>query len=236
MDSKTRHSRMPACLSERCYARLCGVIRLIFRGHSTAVVEYEKNPATSLQVSFRLRDLHGGRGRAARVIRGPRYRRPLQPGGAMKADDPRLEKARKEAIERVNKLHDLIVTVLKYHVHAESLMVEFIEAHGETTQETFAEKIKQCEDLNPPEIDAATWTLLRKANRLRNAIAHKIDGPEVTARLQQTRDAYAALSDQAAKDTQVYTEVQLALMSFTHCSSFISVATENKKEAEKKKP
>ena len=157
-------------------------------------------------------------------------------GDTMKSDDPRLKKAHDEAIERVNKLHDLIVTVLKYHVHVESTMVELIEAHGETAKETFAEKIKQCEDLNPPEIDAATWTLLRKANRLRNAVAHKIDGPEVKERLQQTRDAYAALSKQAAEDVKTYTDVQLALMAFTHCSSFIVVATENKKAANNKKP
>jgi hypothetical protein len=89
--------------------------------------------------------------------------------------------------------------------------------------------------LNPPEIDAATWTLLKKVNRLRNKIAHKDDGPDVKERLQQTRDAYAALSSQAAEDVKTYTEVQLALMAFTHCSSFIMVATENKKEASKKK-
>jgi hypothetical protein len=152
----------------------------------------------------------------------------------MKADDPRLKRAHDEVIEAVNKLHDLIVTVLKYHVHVEIMMVELIEAHGEMAKETFAEKIKQCEHLNPPEIDAVTWTLLRKANRLRNAVAHKIDGPEVKERLQQTRDAYAALSKQAAEDAKVYTDVQLALMAFTHCSSFIIVATENKKEANKK--
>jgi len=152
----------------------------------------------------------------------------------MKSDDPRLKKAHDEAMAAVNKLHDLIVTVLKYHVHTESMMVELIEAHGEAAKETFAEKIKQCEDLNPPEIDAATWTLLRKANRLRNAIAHKIDGPEVKERLQQTRDAYSALSEQAAEDAQVYTDVQLALMAFTHCSSFIVVAVENKREANMK--
>ena len=153
----------------------------------------------------------------------------------MKADDARLKKAHDEAVAAVNKLNDLIVTVLKYHVHTESVMVELIEAHGETAKETFAEKIEQCEDLNPPEIDAATWTLLRKANRLRNAVAHRVDGPEVKERLQQTRDAYSALSAQAAEDAKTYTEVQLALMAFTHCSSFIVVATENKKEADKKK-
>jgi uncharacterized protein YutE (UPF0331/DUF86 family) len=126
----------------------------------------------------------------------------------MRSDDPRLKKAYDEVIAEVKKQNDLIVTVLKYHVHTESVMVELIQAHGETPKETFAEKIAQCEESNPPEIDAATWTLLKKVNRLRNKIAHKIDGPDVKERLQQTRDAYAALSSQAAEDVKAYTEVR----------------------------
>jgi len=67
------------------------------------------------------------------------------------------------------------------------------------------------------------------ANRLRNAIAHRIDGHEVQQAIKNTRKAYAALSAQSAKDEQAMTDVQLALSAFTHCGSFIVVATENKK-------
>jgi hypothetical protein len=154
----------------------------------------------------------------------------------MKSDDPRLIESHKRLTEEVKKLDDMIVTVLKYHVGVERSMVEFIEAHGKKADDTFSEKIKQCESLNPPEIDAATWELLKRANRLRNAIAHKINGPEVKEEMKQTRAAYAALSEQSAKDQKAMTDVQLALSAFTHCGSFIIVATENKKEAGKKKP
>jgi hypothetical protein len=35
---------------------------------------------------------------------------------AMKADDPRLEASRKELFERIKKMDELILTVLKNHV------------------------------------------------------------------------------------------------------------------------
>src|SRR4051812_38745402 len=105
-------------------------------------------------------------------------------------------------------------------------MVELIEACGKKPDDTFALKIAQCEDIAPPEIDAATWELLKKANRLRNAIAHKTDGPEVEEAMGNARKAYAALSAQSAKDEKAMTNVQLSLSAFTHCGSFIMVATE----------
>lgn len=104
----------------------------------------------------------------------------------MDLNDPRLQQAHKEMAERVKKLDDLIVTTLKYHVSVENSMVELIEAHGKKADDTFAQKIAQCEDINPPEIEAATWELLKKANRLRNAIAHKVDGPEVEKAMKNT--------------------------------------------------
>lgn len=58
-------------------------------------------------------------------------------------------------------------------------MTELIEAHRKKAGDTFYDKIVQCEEIAPPEGDAATWEVLKKANRLRNAVAHKIDGPEV---------------------------------------------------------
>jgi hypothetical protein len=51
----------------------------------------------------------------------------------------------------------------------------------------------------------------------------------------EARTAYAALSDQAAEDEKHMTDTQLAMSAFAHCGSFIMVATENKKEADKKK-
>ncbi|MEH2489409.1 hypothetical protein [Bradyrhizobium sp. AZCC 2230] len=149
----------------------------------------------------------------------------------MDTNDPRLVESNKNLTERIKKLDDFIVTVLKYHVSVEQSLAELIEAHGQKAADTFYEKIVQCEGLKPPEVDTATWEVLKKANRLRNAVAHKIDGPEVNDAMVELRAAYAALSAQSAKDEKAMTNVQLAMSAFTHCGSCIIVATENKKRS-----
>jgi len=141
----------------------------------------------------------------------------------------KYEQAHKDMIERVNNLNEFIVTVLKYHVFVEQRMVDLIEAYGEEAENTFAQKIKQCELLQAPEIDAATFAVLRKANRLRNAVAHNVESDEVKAAMEEARAAYAALSDQAADDEKHMTDLQLSLSCFTHCGTLIMVATDNKK-------
>ena len=44
----------------------------------------------------------------------------------MRADDPRLEKSRLAAIERVKRVNEMIVTVLKNHLVLEQFMDEFL--------------------------------------------------------------------------------------------------------------
>lgn len=141
----------------------------------------------------------------------------------------KYEQAHKDMIERVKNLNEFVVTVLKYHVFVEQRMVDLLEAYGKEAENTFAQKIKQCELLHAPDIDAATFEVLRKANRLRNAVAHKIEGDQVKTAMTEARTAYAALSDQAAEDEKKMTDLQLALSCFTHCGTFIMIATDAKK-------
>ena len=111
-------------------------------------------------------------------------------------------------------------------------MTELVEAYGKKVGDTFYDKIVQCEEIAPPEGDAATWEVLKKANRLRNAVAHKIDGPEVKDTMTKLRTAYAALSEQAAKERKengpmCSSRCRLSL----YCGSVIIVATDNKQKA-----
>jgi hypothetical protein len=152
----------------------------------------------------------------------------------MKADDLRLAESLKSLTERVKKLDEFIVTVLKYNVSVEQSMTEFIEAHGKTADDFFSQKIAQCESSKPSEIDDAMWSLFKKTNRLRNAVAHKIDGPAVKDEMTKTRQAYAALSAQSAEDEKAMTDQHLVMSAFAHCGSFIIVVTEDKKETDKK--
>jgi hypothetical protein len=81
----------------------------------------------------------------------------------MKTDDPRLEESRKRLTERIEKLDNIILTVLKNHVVVEQFMIEFLDACGKKSEElTFAHKITLCEEQHPPEIEKPVWELLKK--------------------------------------------------------------------------
>jgi hypothetical protein len=58
----------------------------------------------------------------------------------MKADDPRLEKSRQEAIARVARVNEMMVTVLKSHIVVEQFMDEFLAVSGRKPKGTFADK------------------------------------------------------------------------------------------------
>jgi hypothetical protein len=56
----------------------------------------------------------------------------------MKTDDPRLKKSRKEAIERVNRVNEMIVTALKNHLVVEQCIDDFLVASGKKANGSFA--------------------------------------------------------------------------------------------------
>jgi hypothetical protein len=54
----------------------------------------------------------------------------LHCGYAMKADDPRLEGSLREVSEHVNRVNEMIVTVLKNHLVVAQFMDEFLASCG----------------------------------------------------------------------------------------------------------
>lgn len=154
----------------------------------------------------------------------------------MKSDDPRLKESLKRLTERVAKLDDMILTVLKNHVGVEQSMAEFLDTHGKNSEElTFAQKICACKELKPGIIEEPIWKLLEECNRLRNKVAHYLDGPEVEKKMQAVRDAYyATVSKEQAEAAKKMTDMQMAMSALTLCGSYIVVATENKKDADKR--
>jgi hypothetical protein len=145
----------------------------------------------------------------------------------MKADDPRLEKSRQEAIERVNRINEMMLTVLKNHLAVEQLMDEFLTASGKKPKGTFADKAQHCQNLKPPEVEAAVWTMLTKANQLRNKIAHTLDQPEIQVKMDDLRVAYlAALSDQQRPHLENLDDVRIAAGAFELCGAYLVGASE----------
>jgi hypothetical protein len=119
----------------------------------------------------------------------------------MRADDPRLEESRKKLFERVERVNDLILAVLKNHLVVEQFMNEFLEASVKKHNDlSFSDKATLCQELNPPEIDPPIWNVLTVANQLRNKIAHTLDQTEIQAKVDELRAAYlAALTPTQAK-------------------------------------
>ena len=152
----------------------------------------------------------------------------------MKTDDPRLEKSRKEAIERVNRVNEMMVTVLKNHLVVEQFMDEFLMASGKKVDGTFADKTQHCENLKPPEVDPPIWKVLTAANQLRNKIAHTLDQAEIKMKLDEVRTAYfAALSDQQRPHSEKLDDVRIVAAAFELCAAYLVAATETAQSAKK---
>jgi hypothetical protein len=145
----------------------------------------------------------------------------------VKTDDPRLEESRKKLLERVQKINDLILTVLKNHLVVEQFMNEFLDSSGKKHDDlTFAKKAMQCEELNPAEIDTPIWTVLDAANKLRNKIAHTLDQTQIRRKMDKLRAAYlAALTPTQAKGAEELDDILIAANAFELCGAYLVGAT-----------
>jgi hypothetical protein len=145
----------------------------------------------------------------------------------MKTDDPRLEAGRKKLSERIQKINDLMLTVLKNHLILEQFMDEFLDASGEQYEGlTFSEKAKLCEDQRPAEVDPPIWKVLAAANTLRNKIVHTIDQAQIQSKMDELRVAYlAALTPTQARGVEKLDDVRIAAAACELCGAFLVVAT-----------
>jgi len=152
----------------------------------------------------------------------------------MKTDDPRLEKSRKEAIERVNRVNEMMVTVLKNHLVIEQFMDDLLTTSGKKADGGFVDKMRLCESLKPPEIDPPIWKVLTAANQLWNKIAHTLDQAEIKTKMDKVRTTYlAALSDQQRPHSEKLDDVRIAAAAFELCGAYLVVATDNARGAKK---
>ena len=154
----------------------------------------------------------------------------------MKADDPLLEAKLKELFDRIKRMDELLLTIVKNHIGLEQFMSEFLDASGENPEDMSSfDKIEACEEQNPQEIEPAVWEVFYAANQLRNKIAHTFDEAKVKQKLDALRAAYiAALNNpvqvEAAKKL---TDAQLAAEAMAFCGAYLVVATERVKAAKK---
>jgi hypothetical protein len=159
----------------------------------------------------------------------------------VKADDPRLEKAAQEMIERIKKYDERMLTVIKNHLGCEDFLSRLLSAAGRRWKNRqFAGKLDVAKEINPPEIEEPVWNLLNAGNKLRNAVAHGHEESKIAAMMADLRKAYlAALTPSQAKHAEVLDDTQMVVLAFGHCGAYLVVATEavkdRRKRAEKKR-
>jgi hypothetical protein len=146
----------------------------------------------------------------------------------MKADDPRLEASRKDLFERIKKMDELMLTVLKNHVGIGQFLSEFLEASGKKPDEmSFYEKAKECEGLRPPEVEPAIWKVVYAANELRNKIAHTFEQAKIKVKMDALRAAYlAALTPTQAVAAKTLDDARIAAGAMELCGAYLVVAAE----------
>jgi hypothetical protein len=146
----------------------------------------------------------------------------------VKADDPRLEESRKKALERVQKVNDIILAVLKNHLVVEQFMNDFLGVSGRKHRRlTFDEKSKRCKGLNPAEIGPPIWKVLDAGNALRNKIAHTLDQSQIQSKMDELRAAFlAALTPEQAEGMKELDDARIAGEAFQLCGAYLVAATD----------
>jgi hypothetical protein len=159
----------------------------------------------------------------------------------MKADDPRLEQARKEMTERVERYNDRIVEVLKGHLSVEQSLNDLLRTARRKWKRPFAGKIDVAEKLYCPDLTVELWDRVKAGNNLRNAVAHGHKEGTITQRMADLRRALLDWVSPAQRPgVEAMTDTQMVGTAFNQTGSHIVVATikleeENKKAADAKK-
>lgn len=158
----------------------------------------------------------------------------------MKSDDPRLEKAHKEMIARVEKYNERMLTVIKNHLACEDFLNELLAAAGRKWKgKKFSGKFDIAKkEIEPAEVEPVIWDLLDAGNQLRNAVAHGHEESKIAARIAKLREAYLpALTPFQRQYAEGLTETQMIVSAFGLCGAFIVAATDAEKERRaKRKP
>ena len=143
----------------------------------------------------------------------------------MDIDDPRLEEARKNLKERIEKYDDRILAVLKGHLSAEQNLNDLLRAAKRRWKRSFAGKIDVAQKLFLPDLTEELWEVLKKGNNLRNAVAHGHKEGTITQRMADLKKALLAWSSPEQRPgVEAMTDTQMVSTAFRSTGSFLIVA------------
>jgi hypothetical protein len=131
-------------------------------------------------------------------------------------DNPEFRKRVEEAKARMAKLDELRIMVIKGHTVVEEAMDRFLDtalSHPQYFMEerpTFHFKGKIAQSLAMKEDKDSLWAVFWALNQLRNKIAHQIDSPEITEKMQYLRKTYIAqLGSRQKENAEKMTDVEI---------------------------
>lgn len=144
----------------------------------------------------------------------------------MDIDDTRLEEARKNLRERIEKYDDRILAVLKGHLSAEQNLNDLLRAAKRRWKNRrFAGKIDVARKLFLPDLTEQLWEVLKKGNDLRNAVAHGKKEGTITQRVADLKRALLAWSSpEQSPGVEGMTDAQMVSTAFHTTGSFLIVA------------
>jgi hypothetical protein len=145
---------------------------------------------------------------------------------AVKTDDPRLEKAHKEMLERVDKMDKLTLATLRSHLVAEQCMNDFITASGGKRKwlrkKNFSDKMQKCKLLAKEEGKDPLWGVLEATNQLRNTIAHSLSTEKIAEKMAQLKEKFlACLTEKQAAGLKDQPDDVIAQSACVTCAGFI---------------
>lgn len=149
----------------------------------------------------------------------------------LRIDDHRLEKSRKEMMERVEKMNVLTLAVLRSHLLAEQCMGDYIIASGKkpkwVQKQKFSTKMELCKKFAKDEGHDPLWGVLDAANQLRNAIAHTLSTDKIAEKMQLLKSRYlASMTAEQAAGLSDQPDDYIAQSACVTCAGFIATLTD----------
>jgi hypothetical protein len=146
----------------------------------------------------------------------------------MKTDDPRLEQARKDMRERIDKMDKLTLATLRSHLVAEQCMNDYIVASGGKRKwlrkKGFSDKMQKCRMLAKEEGKDPLWGVLEAANQLRNTIAHSLSADKIAERMAKLKEKFlACLTERQVADLKDQPDDFVAESACIICAGFIAM-------------
>jgi hypothetical protein len=168
----------------------------------------------------------------------------------MNIDDPPLEEHRLTELEQffedaherfkadLERIDNMILTVVKAQILVERFMIELLEVHDRDTNHYFftAQKITECKKIDPPEVGQTMWELLSLCSHVRNELVHSLDNEKLKAKANAVREAYLAVTENERQKQGIrdMTDTQMVTSALYDCGSLIVAATEAKLASKQK--